>query len=348
MKKRKVAVLGATGTVGQRFVQLLDHHPWFEITALTGSSRSKNQKYEQVCNWVLPGNMPEAVKDMTVLETAPGLDAEIIFSALPSDQAKVFEISFAQAGHQVFSNASAHRLLQDVPLIIPEVNAEHAELVQSQRKQRNWSGCLVTSSNCTSTGMTVSLKPLLDTFGIRHVFAVSLQALSGAGYPGVPSIDLIDNVVPYIGGEEEKIESEPLKMLGNINTDKIIDANFIISAQANRVPVIDGHTVCVSIELEQHTTPEEAIQAWEAFHPNEIARSLPSSPPATFNVRREPDRPQPRRDRGTGNGMTTSIGRVRTDPILDLRYVVLSHNTIKGAAGGSLHNAELLLAMGLI
>jgi aspartate-semialdehyde dehydrogenase len=348
MGKRKVAVLGATGTVGQRFIQLLDNHPWFEITAITGSDRTKNRKYGEACNWVLPGNIPSSVKDMTVQETAPGLDAEIIFSALPSKKAKVFEIEFAQAGHQVFSNASAHRLAEDVPLIIPEVNADHAELVHYQRKHRNWRGCLVTSSNCTSTGITVSLKPLLDVFGIQRVFAVSLQALSGAGYPGVPSIDLIDNVVPYIGGEEEKIETEPLKMLGNLANNKVNGADFVISAHANRVSVVDGHTVCISIELDQNVEPKEALLAWEAYQPNEIVRTLPSSPSATIEVRREPDRPQPRRDRQAGNGMTTTIGRVRPDLILHLRYVVLSHNTVKGAAGGSLQNAELLMAMGLI
>jgi len=348
MKKRKVAILGATGTVGQRFVQLLANHPWFEVTALTGSDRTVNRKYQEVCNWVLPGDIPSSIKEMTMLETSPGLDAEIVFSALPSKEAKQAEISFARSGHQVFSNASAHRMGDDVPLIIPEVNADHAELVKYQRQKRNWSGCLVTSSNCTSTGLTISLKPLLDAFGIQRVFAVSLQALSGGGYPGVPSIDLIDNIVPYIGGEEEKIEIEPRKMLGNLSDKQISYADFTVSAHANRVPVVDGHTVCVSILLKEPATPEQAVAAFEGFQPSEVVRALPSSPSETIVVRQEPDRPQPRRDRLAGNGMTTIIGRVRPDPNFHLRYVVLSHNTVKGAAGGSLQNAELLFEMGII
>jgi aspartate-semialdehyde dehydrogenase len=348
MSKRKIAILGATGTVGQRFVQLLDGHPWFEVSVLTGSSRTVNSHYGETCNWVLPGDMPAWARTMTVEETAPGLDAEIVFSALPSDQAKDLELSFAQAGYQVFSNASAHRTGNDVPLIIPEVNAHHADLVVAQREKRGWSGCLVTSCNCTSTGLTVSLKPLLDTFGIKQVFVVSLQALSGAGYPGVSSLDILGNIVPYIGGEEEKVESEPLKMLGNLGQGGIDYADFAISAHTNRVPVIDGHLVCVSVSLEQDTVPEQAIAAWESFAPPDVVRSLPSSPEKTFIVRREPDRPQPRRDRESGKGMSTVIGRVRPDPIFDLRYVALSHNTLKGAAGGSLQNAELLHAQGLI
>jgi len=348
MSKRKVAILGATGTVGQRFVQLLDDHPWFQVTTLTGSGRSANTKYGQSCNWVLPGDMPDWAKEMTVAETAPGLDAEIVFSALPSKQAKEFEPAFAQAGHQVFSNASPHRTWEDAPLIIPEVNADHAQLVINQREKRAWSGCLVTSCNCTSTGLTVSLKPLLDNFGIKQGFVVSLQALSGAGYPGVSSLDILGNIVPYIGGEEEKVETEPLKMLGTLGEGQINYADFSVSAHTNRVPVIDGHLVCVSVSLGRDTTPEQAIAAWENFAPPEIVRNLPSSPEKTIQVRREPDRPQPRRDRDCGHGMTTVVGRVRPDPIFDLRYVALSHNTLKGAAGGSLQNAELLVAQGIV
>lgn len=348
MSKRKVAILGATGTVGQRFVQLLDDHPWFQVTALTGSNRSANTIYGESCNWVLPGDMPNWAREMTVSETAPGLDAEIVFSALPSRQAKELEPAFAKAGHQVFSNASPHRTWDDVPLIIPEVNADHANLVLAQREKRGWSGCLVTSCNCTSTGLTVSLKPLLDSFGIKQVFVVSLQALSGAGYPGVSSLDILGNVVPYIGGEEEKVETEPLKMLGKLNEDRIAFADFSVSAHTNRVPVIDGHLVCVSVSLERDTAPEQAIAAWESFTPPDIVSSLPSSPKKTIIVRPEPDRPQPRRDRNTGQGMTTVVGRVRPDSIFDLRYVALSHNTLKGAAGGSLQNAELLVAQKII
>jgi len=348
MTKRKVAILGATGTVGQRFVQLLDKHPWFEVVALTGSDRTVNSKYGESCNWVLPGDIPTWARDMTVLETAPGLDAEIIFSALPSNQAKELEPAFAQVGHQVLSNASAHRTWDDVPLLIPEVNPDHTDLVRTQRKNSGWSGCIVTSCNCTSTGFTVSLKPLLDSFGIRQVFVVSLQALSGAGYPGVPSLDVLGNVVPYINGEEQKVENEPRKMLGKLENNRVTNADFPISAHTNRVSVVDGHLVCVTILLDQQISPQETIAAWESFTPPEIVRDLPSSPENTIIVRREADRPQPRRDRDTGNGMTTVIGRVRPDPVFHLRYIALSHNTIKGAAGGSVQNAELLVAQGII
>ncbi len=348
MQKRNVAILGATGTVGQRFVQLLSGHPWFEVTALTGSDRTIGGSYIDGCRWVIPGDMPEWAKDMPVLETKANLDAEIVFSALPSGLAKELEPTFAQAGYQVFSNASSYRMTEDVPLIIPEVNPEHAYLIEAQRKKRAWSGCIVTSCNCTSTGFTVALKPLFDAFSVKRIFAVSMQALSGAGYPGVPSLDLLDNVVPYIGGEEKKLEDEPNKMLGKLKDDHIDYTNIPISAHTNRVPVVDGHTVCVSIELEKSATPEEAIAVWESFLPPEVVRALPSSPLRTIKVRREPNRPQPRRDRDAGNGMTTVIGRVRPDPIFDLRYIVLSHNTVKGAAGGSLQNAELLVAQELI
>lgn len=348
MKKRKVAILGATGTVGQRFVQLLDNHPWFEVSALTGSDRTVGGTYGEGCRWVLPGDMPAWARKMPVLETAPTMDAEIVFSALPSGLAKEHEPAFATAGYQVFSNASAYRMAEDVPLIIPEVNAEHAYLVEAQRKKNGWSGCLVTSCNCTSTGFTVALKPLFDSFGVKRAFAVSLQALSGAGYPGVPSLDLLDNIVPYIGGEEEKLEEEPNKMLGTLNGDHIDYTNIAVSAHTNRVPVVDGHTVCVSIELEKTTTPEEATAVWESFLPPDVVRALPSSPERVIEVRRESDRPQPRLDRQAGDGMTTVIGRVRPDPVVDLRFIVLSHNTVKGAAGGSLQNAELLVAQGII
>lgn len=348
VNKRKVAILGATGTVGQRFVQLLDGHPWFEVTALTGSDRTVNTNYGEACNWVLPGEIPSWAKKMTILQTAPGLDAEIVFSALPSQEARDLEPLFAQTGYQVFSNASAHRTWEDVPLVIPEVNSDHAALLDGQRKNRGWNGCIVTSCNCTSTGFTVSLKPLFDAFGIKRVFAVSLQALSGAGYPGVPSLDVLDNVVPYIRGEEEKVENEPCKMLGKLGDDRISDAEFPISAHTNRVPVTDGHLVCVSIELGRQISPQEAIDAWESFTPPEIVRCLPSSPDNTIIVNQGADRPQPRQDRDTGNGMTTVIGRVRPDPIFGLRFVVLSHNTIKGAAGGSIQNAELFVAQGMV
>lgn len=347
MKKRKVAVLGATGAVGQRFVQLLDGHPWFTVTALSGSERTVGDTYQRGCRWVLPGDMPEWARDLPVLHSEPGMDAEIVFSALPSALAKTVEPAFASAGYQVFSNASSYRMDVDVPLLIPEVNPDHIELVHQQRKRRNWSGCIVTNCNCTSTGVTVSLKPLLDTFGLRRVFLVSLQAISGAGYPGVPALDLADNVVPFIQGEEEKLESEPLKMLGMCDGKRVSAASFGISAHCNRVAVSDGHMVCVTAELEQPTSLSRIVDAMESFAPAQSVQELPSSPHQVLQVRSESDRPQPRRDRGKGAGMTTVVGRVREDSLLHVRYVVLSHNTIKGAAGGSLQNAELLLAKGV-
>ena len=348
MKKRKVAVLGATGAVGQRFVQLLDGHPWFRVSALTGSERTVGRTYLQGCRWMLPGEMPAWAGELPVQSSEPGMDAEIVFSALPSELAKTVEPTFAAAGYQVFSNAAAHRMVADVPLLIPEVNPDHTALVEQQRKQRGWSGCIVTNCNCTATGVTVSLKPLLDAFGLRRVFAVSLQAISGAGYPGVAALDLTDNVVPFIAGEEAKLEVEPLKMLGNCDGGRVTPADFGISAQCNRVAVSDGHVVCVTAELGQSTSVADVLASMESFTPPKPVRELPSSPPQALSVRRENDRPQPRRDREAGGGMTTVIGRVRSDSLLHIRYVVLSHNTIKGAAGGSLQNAELLLAKGLV
>lgn len=348
MSKRKVAVLGATGAVGQRFVQLLHNHPWFEVTALTGSDRTIGQPYGEGCRWILPGDMPDWARTMRVSETKPGLDAEIVFSAISADLARDLEPAFAAAGHHVFSNASAYRMAADVPLLIPEVNADHAALLTTQRRARNWTGSIATNCNCTATGFTVSLKPLQAAFGLRRIFAVSLQAASGAGYPGVPAMDLTDNVIPYISGEEEKMEHETCKMLGVLQAGHIEPALLPISAHTNRVPVLDGHTVCVTVEFETPATPAEITAVFQAFKPPAIVVGLPSSPARTIDVRSEPSRPQPRLDRDAGRGMTTVIGRVRADSVLHARYVVLSHNTIKGAAGGSLQNAELCQAMGLI
>jgi aspartate-semialdehyde dehydrogenase len=348
MSKIKVAVLGATGAVGQRFVQLLENHPWFEVTALTGSDRSVGRLYGEACRWVLDRPLPEYARAMKVAPTEPGLDAVIAFSALPSDQAQALEPAFAQAGHGVCSNASSYRMDPAVPLLIPEVNPDHTALIKVQQQQRGWSGFIATNPNCTSTGFTIAFRPLHDLFGITKAFVVSMQALSGAGYPGVASLDAVDNVVPYIGGEESKVESEPCKMLGKLNASHVIDAPIKISAHTNRVAVIDGHTVCVSLEFNQPIGPQEAVQAMLDYEWDEIVRSLPSSPARVIEVRSEPDRPQPRRDRDAGQGMTTVVGRVREDPLFHVKFVVLSHNTIRGAAGGSLLNAELLVAQGLV
>lgn len=343
-----VAILAATGAVGQRFIQLLDGHPWFRVTALTGSERTAGKRYGNACAWMLPTPMPAWARDLTVLPTAPGMDAAICFSALPTDQARELEPAFAQAGHLIASNASAHRMWPDVPLLIPEVNPDHTALIPGQREARGWSGALTTNPNCTATGLTIALRPILDRFGLRRVVAFSMQALSGAGYPGVASLDILDNVVPYIGHEEDKLESEPQKMLGRRHGGAVEPAAFRTTAHTNRVPVSDGHTVCASLELETRATAEEVETALAEFQAPEIVRALPSAPARVIEVRDEPDRPQPRRDRDAGKGMTTVVGRVRADPLFDVKLVVLSHNTIRGAAGGSILNAELLYAQGLV
>jgi aspartate-semialdehyde dehydrogenase len=344
-----VAVLGATGSVGQRFVSLLDNHPWFKVAALAASDRSVSQPYAKACRWVLAEPIPVWARDMIVVPAVPdAIDAKIVFSALPADLAKDVEPQFARMGFAVCSNASAFRREADVPLLLPEVNAGHIALIRQQRQNRGWSGAILTNPNCTSTGLTVALKALQDAFGLEKAFVVSLQALSGAGYPGVASLDINDNVIPYIGGEEEKVEWEPRKMLGKLNGTGVELAGIKFSAHTNRVAVTDGHTVCVSVELKTSATPEQAMQIMSAYLPPESARALPSTPQPVIQIRDEADRPQPRLDRMIGRGMTTVVGRVRSDPLLHLKFVVLSHNTIRGAAGGSIYNAELLVQEGLL
>jgi aspartate-semialdehyde dehydrogenase len=348
--KIPVAVLGATGSVGQRFVQLLDGHPWFEVVALTGSERSAGLVYGDYCRWVLAEAMPAWAREMVLQESMPGFvnGARIVFSALPADQAGELEPEFARAGIAVCSNASAFRRDEDVPLLLPEVNPEHTALVDRQRRQRGWSGLIATNPNCTSTGLTVALKALQDAFGLRRGFVVSLQALSGAGYPGVASLDITDNVIPWISGEEDKVEWEPRKMLGQLVGEEVRLANFPLSAHTNRVAVSDGHLVCASVELDQPADLEEAARALAGYCAPVISRNLPSAPRPPVVLRSEADRPQPRFDRMTGKGMTTVVGRLRPDPLFHLKFTVLSHNTIRGAAGGSIYNAELLVQQGYI
>ena len=344
-----VAILAATGAVGQRFVQLLDDHPWFEVTALTGSDRAIGQEYGQACRWILPEPMPAWARGMKVLPTDPGLlSTPLVLSALPADVALEVEPRFAQAGIMVCTNASAYRRAPDVPILLPEVNPDHTELVLHQRRQRGWSGAIVTNPNCTSTGLTVALKALLDGFGLRKVFVVSLQAVSGAGYPGVASLDILDNVIPFINGEEEKVEWETRKMLGVLTGESISQANFGVSAHTNRVAVSDGHLICLSVELGEKASLEEVAHCLNSYSAPEISGNLPSAPHPVIALRTEPDRPQPRLDRMTGKGMTTSVGRLRPDPLFDFKMVILSHNTVRGAAGGSIYNAELLFTKGFI
>lgn len=346
MSKTKVAILGATGAVGQRFVQLLENHPWFEVSALTGSERSVGKKYGDICRWVLPGSIPEYVREMSVVRSDSDLDAKLVFSALPSHHARDLEPALAKKGYAVCSNASACRTWDDVPLLIPEVNPDHTRLIDIQQEQRGWSGFIVTNPNCTSSGLTIAFRALHDAFHIKRAFIVSLQALSGAGYPGVPSLDILDNVIPYIGGEEEKVEREPRKMLGTFKEGKIAFAPMSLSAHTNRVAVIDGHLVVTSVEFERKASPEDAKRALVEFKAPEIVAELPSAPEPVIVVRAEADRPQPRRDRDEGRGMASVVGRIREDPIFHIKFANLAHNTIRGAAGGAILNGELLKAQG--
>ena len=349
-EKIPVAVLAATGSVGQRFIQLLNNHPWFELTAVTGSDRSIGQPYGNVCRWLLAEPMPDSVRKMKVLSTEPSSikNIPLVFSALPTEIAKEVEPDFAHAGIAVCSNASAYRREADVPILLPEVNPDHLSVIEAQKNRYGWNGCIVTNSNCTSTGLTIALKALQDSFGLKKLFAVSMQALSGAGYPGVPSMDILDNVMPYIGGEEEKVEWETRKMLGSIHGGEIVLADFNVSAHTNRVAVSDGHMVCASVELENKAKIIDIVAALKDYKAPEISRGLPSAPNPVIRLREEEDRPQPRLDRLEGHGMTTVVGRVRTDPLFDVKFVVLSHNTIRGAAGGSIYNAELMVSKGMI
>ncbi|MBC8334662.1 MAG: aspartate-semialdehyde dehydrogenase [Anaerolineales bacterium] len=346
--KIPVAVLGATGAVGQRFIQLLENHPWFDVIAVTGSARTEGQKYGEVCRWLLPTDIPKSIFQLKVTPSFPeSIQTPLVFSALPSEKAKIIEPLFAKAGAAVCTNAGAFRQDPHTPILLPEVNPEHTALIPAQRAKQGWDGFIVTNPNCTSTGMTIALKALKNSFGLRRVFATSMQAISGAGYPGVPSLDILGNVIPYIPGEEEKASWEPRKMLGIINDGKLELAEIGFSFHANRVPVVDGHTVVLTVELAD--PPGDiglAARTLSEYQAPEISRQLPSTPQPVIRLRSEANRPQPRLD--ITEGMTTVVGRVRADDLFDLRMVVVSHNTIRGAAGGSIYNAELLVKQGFI
>jgi aspartate-semialdehyde dehydrogenase len=343
-----VAILGATGAVGQTFIRCLRNHPWFVVTELAASERSAGKRYADATRW-LEGELPGELADRTVLACDPGeISAPIVFSALDAAAAGDLEPAFARSGALVLSNAKNFRMDPDVPLVIPEVNASHLALLEQQRRSRGWSGGIVTNANCAATVATVALAPLHQAFGVRQVFAVTMQAVSGAGYPGVPSLDILGNVIPYIGEEEPKIEREIPKMLGCIQAGALVPAPLRVSAHANRVPVEHGHTVCMSIKLDNAATPEDALRVLDEWRGDASVRGLPSAPERALVVAGAQDRPQARRDVGSGAGMTVVVGRVRTDPQLDLRLVALGHNTIRGAAGGSVLNAELLVATGVV
>jgi aspartate-semialdehyde dehydrogenase len=345
-KKLRVGILGATGTVGQRFIQLLDNHPQFAVTALAASDRSAGKTYAAACAWRLPGDMPEGVKRIVVQPPAPPLDCDFVFSSLPGDIAGEAEESFARAGYPTITNSSSHRMDADVPLLIPEVNHEHLALIDAQRAVRGYDrGFIVTNPNCSTIVIAVALAPLHERFGVTSCIATTMQAISGAGYPGVASLDINDNVLPYIGGEEEKIESETRKILGCVNNGTISDAEMQVSAQCNRVNVTDGHMASIRVKLARPASPDEVRAALALFTSLPQELQLHSAPAQPIVVRDEADRPQPRLDRDAGNGMSVTVGRIAPDSVLDYRFVALGHNTIRGAAGAAILNAELLVAM---
>ena len=348
MKKLEVGILGATGMVGQRLVSLLENHPWFELTWLAASERSAGKKYSEACNWRLREPLPERVRGLPVEECKPGRAPQLLFSSLDSSVAGDVEKDFALAGHAVVSNSSNYRMDPDVPLLIPEVNPDHLALVRVQRKERGWGGMIVTNPNCTAVGLVMSLAPLEKKFGLEKVMMTSLQAVSGAGYPGVPTLDILGNVIPFISGEEEKVEREAHKLLGRMTDGRVQPAEFALSAQCNRVLVEDGHTESISVSLKSKATVEDLLEAWRNFRALPQERRLPSAPERPIVVRSERDRPQPKFDAQTEGGMATVIGRVRPCPVLHFKYIALSHNTIRGAAGAALLNAELMKSEGYL
>ena len=337
----KAAVLGATGNVGQIFVQLLDGHPWFKTSVVAASERSKGRTYGEASRWRQSTPIPEAAAQMNVVDITPKAvnDVDIVFSALPSAVARKAEEDFASAGYVVVSNASAHRMDPDVPMINPEINCSHVSLIEEQRRKRKWDGAIVTNPNCSTTVLSLALKPIYDEFGINSVIVSTMQAISGAGYPGVASMDIIDNVIPYIGGEEEKMETEMQKMLGSPSEP----ADFKVSASCHRVPTIDGHMEAVFVETKKEAEPNAVAEAMENFVGEPQKLNLPSAPEKPVIVTKEKDRPQTRLDRMEGNGMSTVVGRIRNDPVLNgVKFLALGHNTIRGAAGCGVLNAEYL------
>jgi len=345
--KVPVGVLGATGAVGQKFVTLLENHPWFELTELAASDRSAGKPYKEAAAWRQYRPIPESLKDKVVKPCEPNLDCKVVFSGLDSSVAGEIEENFARAGYIVLTNSKNHRMDEDVPLLIPEVNPEHLALIKTQRDRRPWTGALVTNPNCSVIGLVMALAPIHRALGVRRLVVTTMQALSGAGYPGPSAIDMLGNIIPYIGGsEEEKIEIEPLKIMGSLEGDHIRFADCRISAHTNRVFVEDGHMECVSLELERKATPDEVARVLSDFTSLPQELKLPFAPERPVIVTDERDRPQPRFDRDAGSGMSAVVGRIRECPVFDIRFVVLSHNTIRGAAGASILNAELMKAQG--
>jgi aspartate-semialdehyde dehydrogenase len=344
-RRTPVAVLGATGAVGQNFIRLLTGHPWFQLAEVAASERSAGRTYEEATKWIGGSRMPSDVAAMTVRNCDPSeIAAPIVFSALDASVAGDVEAAFARAGRTVLSNAKNFRMEEDVPLVIPEVNADHLALLDVQRRNRGWTGAIITNANCAAIMAVMPLAPLHAAFGVRKLFIATMQAVSGAGYPGVPSLDILGNVIPYIKDEEPKIEVEIQKMLGSRVDGRIEAAPIVISAHANRVPVENGHTVCLSIGFDQRVSAAQAMEVIRAWEGAPAARGLPSSPARALVLSDLPDRPQPRRDVEAGRGMTVTVGRVRDDALFDVKLVAMGHNTIRGAAGASVLNAELLVA----
>jgi aspartate-semialdehyde dehydrogenase len=347
--KIPVGILGATGTVGQRFIQLLHEHPWFEITWLAASDRSAGKLYPEAAKWNLATSIPANIAAMKVAVAAPDKSTpKLVFAALDATAAQQIEPAFAEAGHAVVSNSSAFRMAEDVPLIIPEVNGDHVPLIKTQKWYKKNGGFMVTNPNCSAIGLVLALAPLHHRFGIDKIFVATMQAISGAGYPGVPSMDILGNVIPYIAKEEDKMEAETRKLLGSLNSSRVIDADLTLSAHCNRVAVEDGHTESVSLKLRKPATAEEIIDAWNEFRCLPQKLKLPTAPEQPVIYETASDRPQPRLDRDRGRGMSAVCGRLRPCNIFDWKFTVLSHNTIRGAAGAAVLNGELLKAQGYL
>ncbi|HKK65173.1 MAG TPA: aspartate-semialdehyde dehydrogenase [Clostridia bacterium] len=344
MERIPVAILGATGTVGQKFITLLQEHPYFTIRELVASPRNEGKTYREACAWKQNTALPSEIASMKLKTTATPLTSTILFSGLDSSVAGEVESSYADQGHIIISNSKNHRMDPTVPLVIPEINPDHFALLADQR----WKGAVITNSNCSTMFLAMALAPIEETFGITAVQVSTMQAISGSGYPGVPSYDIIGNVIPYISGEEEKMEEETQKILGTLVDNRIQDAEFAVSAQCNRVPVVDGHTETISMGLREKATPEEVSRVMAAFRGMPQKLQLPSAPPQPLLLMEEADRPQPARDVWLENGMATLVGRIRTCPVLDIRMVVLGHNTVRGAAGAAVLNAEALYKLGLL
>ncbi len=342
-----VGILGATGMVGQQFVKFLQNHPWFEIAWMGASDRSAGKLYREATSWRLDGAMPAGVWNLEVQECKPANAPRLVFSSMDASVATEIERDFAKAGHVVVSNSRNHRMEPDVPLLIPDVNPDHLKIIPHQQRIRGWKGQIATNPNCSTVVLAMALAPLKQ-FGITRVVATTMQAISGAGYPGVASMDINANVIPFIGGEEEKMQQETQKILGDFAGDSLRPLNAKVSAHCNRVPVVDGHTVTVSVELERKPSQDEIIRAMVNHRSVPQERKLPSAPAQPIIYMEENDRPQPRRDVERERGMAVFVGRMRECPVLDYKFVALGHNTIRGAAGAAVLNAELMYSEGLL